>query len=94
MKRRETGTSGLQTSAVSDFISPFQNPETTVKDPNQGLLYGEMKLKRDDAITMLQRLKSNGLSQTLIVQTIWGVTAGGTKGYADALAQYKELTGE
>jgi hypothetical protein len=94
VKRRETGPSELQDSAISDFISPFQNPETTVKQPDPPILYGEMKLKREDAVTLIQRLKENGLSQTLIVQTFWGVTAGGTKGYADALAQYKDLTGE
>jgi hypothetical protein len=94
VKRRETGPSELQDSAISDFISPFQNPETTVKQPDPPILYGEMKLKREDAVTLIQRLKENGLSQTLIVQTFWGVTAGGTKGYADALAQYKDLIGE
>jgi hypothetical protein len=94
VKRRETGTSEPQGFAVSDFISPFQNPETPVKDPDQVPLYGEMKLKREDAIQLIQRLRSNGLSQTLIVQTLWGVTPGGTKGYVEAHAQYKELTDE
>jgi hypothetical protein len=94
LKRRETGTFEPQVSAVSDFISPFRFGETGEKQPDQPILYGETKQKREDAITLIQRLKSSGLSQTLIVQTIWGVTAGGGKSYTEALAQYKELTDE
>lgn len=42
----------------------------------------------------IAELKSGGLGQNQIVFVIWGVKAGGSKGYKDALQQYKKITGE
>lgn len=52
------------------------------------------KLTRDQAIAFIQSMKQTGNSQTKIVEALWGVKPGGSKAYQDAIAEYKELTGE
>lgn len=42
----------------------------------------------------IKDLKAAGMNQTQIILAVWGAKKGGTKRYQQALAEYKQLTGE
>lgn len=43
-------------------------------------------------VFVIEALKLDGWNQKQIIETIWGAKSGGSKAYADALRQYRELT--
>lgn len=75
---------------------PFQNvkqPEGEDSSDSQSIYFTPMKLDRNQAIELIQKLKHEMKhNQTEIIWMLWNARPGKTKAYELALAEYKELT--
>jgi hypothetical protein len=94
LNQREPGTFGALEVDGSRFMNRFEPAEPTPEPANSPQFFTNLNLNRSDTIDRITALKNAGLNQGQIILALWGCPKGGSKGYTDALAQYKELTGE
>ena len=75
----------------------YNGPAMEPQRPNNAhnaSTYTADNLSRQQAVERIQQLKQSGLSQTKIIETLWGVKAGSNNPYQSARAEYKLITGE
>jgi hypothetical protein len=94
LNQREPGTFGALEMDGSRFMNRFEPAEPHPEPANSPQFFTNLNLNRSDTIDRITALKNAGLNQGQIILALWGCPKGGSKGYTDALAQYKELTGE
>lgn len=56
--------------------------------------YGMAQLSANEALNQIVEMDELGMNQTQIIYALWGARKGGSKLYAQALSEYKYLTGE
>jgi hypothetical protein len=94
LNQRETGTFGALEVDGSRFMNRFEPAEPQPEPANSPQSFTNLNLNRSDAIDRVTALKGAGLNQGQIILALWGCPKGGSKGYTEALGEYKELTGE
>ncbi|NJM56324.1 MAG: ATP-binding protein [Synechococcales cyanobacterium RU_4_20] len=85
---RELGTFGdlnLPGSEVQNHAEPPLNR------PEPPSFYTNLNLNRDEAKTHIEALQDAGMNQQQIILALWSAKKGGSKSYADAVEQFKEL---
>lgn len=75
------------------YSGPAMEPQRPNNGDN-GPTYTPDNLSHQQAVERIQQLKQSRLSQTKIIETLWGVKAGSNRPYETARAEYKTITGE
>lgn len=78
---------------VSEVFQSVKRPEGKDSSDFETIYFTPMKLERNQAIELIQKLKHEMKhNQTEIIWMLWNARPGKTKTYELALAEYKELT--
>lgn len=78
-------------SAVQNHAEPLLNHSEPLV---QASFFTNLNLNRKDAIDRIQGLQESGMNQSQIILALWNARKGGSKSYAEAIAQYRDLMGE
>lgn len=80
---------------VSEVFQSVKQPQGTVSSDSETIYFTPMKLERNEAIELIQKLKHEMKhNQTEIIWMLWNARPGKTKTYELALAEYKDLAKE
>lgn len=101
VKNSDTGTdTGIDTSDTESDTGDTENAGTLDKtggsddtERDTGDTFTPARLTRTKALRIIQQMKVSGLSQTQIIQALWGCEKN-KAGWKQAYAQFKELAGD
>lgn len=96
LRRASAGRIAIDIEAEAEPVEPVVEPAEPlqVKDsePKTGV-FTKSKLTKEQARSLISTLRTE-LTQTQIIEKLWGCTKGGSRAYEEARKQYLELMGE